>query len=69
MGTGLESMRNGAQDFLTKGDIDAQALERSIRYAIQRNEYRAHLSAAAVSMLMLAPIGLRNWELVAGRPS
>jgi DNA-binding NarL/FixJ family response regulator len=46
--TGLESLRNGAQDFLTKGAIDAPALERAIRYAIERSGFQAQLAAAAV---------------------
>jgi DNA-binding NarL/FixJ family response regulator len=46
--TGLESLRNGAQDYLTKGSLDASALERSIRYAIERKGFQAHLAAAAV---------------------
>ena len=33
----LDAMRAGAEDFLVKGQIAAKALERSIRYAIERN--------------------------------
>ncbi len=34
----LEAMRAGAADFLVKGDIDAIDLDRSIRYAIQKDQ-------------------------------
>ena len=40
----LAAMRAGAADYLTKGQIDAAVLERSIRYAIERkraNDERA----------------------------
>jgi PAS domain S-box-containing protein len=33
----LDAMEMGASDFLIKGDIDAQKLERSIRYSLERN--------------------------------
>ena len=33
----VEAMRAGAMDYLTKGRIDATILERSIRYAFERN--------------------------------
>src|SRR5437016_4479772 len=33
---GLEAVQSGAQDYLIKGQIDAQLLVRSIRYAIER---------------------------------
>ena len=46
----LQAMNVGAADYLVKGRIDAQVLERSIRYSIQRKEserqlrkYRDHL--------------------------
>jgi diguanylate cyclase (GGDEF)-like protein len=34
----LEAMRSGAADYLTKGQISASGLERSIRYAIERSK-------------------------------
>lgn len=33
----LEAMAAGAWDYLIKGQIDAQQLERSIRYAVERH--------------------------------
>ena len=32
----LEAMRGGADDYLTKGQINADLLERSLRYALER---------------------------------
>lgn len=37
-GLGPEAIREGAQDYLTKGSITADVLHRTIRYAIDRNE-------------------------------
>lgn len=34
----LEAMRLGADDYLIKGEIDAEKLERSIRYALERSD-------------------------------
>ena len=36
---GEESMAKGAQDFLVKGSFDAAALERSVRYAVERHQH------------------------------
>jgi len=33
----MQAMRAGASDYLVKGQVDAVLLERSIRYAIERN--------------------------------
>ncbi|MFW5708820.1 MAG: response regulator [Chloroflexota bacterium] len=35
---GIEAVQGGAQDYLTKGDIDSKLLRRSIRYAIERHD-------------------------------
>lgn len=47
---GIEAVQNGAQDYLTKGQLDSKVLVRSIRYAIERKrieeeqrEQRDHL--------------------------
>jgi signal transduction histidine kinase len=36
--TGLAAIREGAQDFLVKGEIDTNLLSRSIKYAVQRSQ-------------------------------
>lgn len=40
---GLQAVRDGAQDYLVKGRIDAEVLSRSIRYAIERKRAEAAL--------------------------
>jgi diguanylate cyclase (GGDEF)-like protein/PAS domain S-box-containing protein len=69
MGTGdidIEAMRAGAADYLVKGQLDTQVLERSIRYALEQNrtlralresEQRYALSARG------ANDGLWVWDL------
>src|SRR6266852_3002844 len=42
----IEAMKAGAADYLTKGQIDAELLERSIRYAIERQRDREALRQA-----------------------
>ncbi|MBF0156695.1 MAG: tetrathionate reductase family octaheme c-type cytochrome [Magnetococcales bacterium] len=43
---GPETVMNGAQDFLDKADIDAKKLLRSIRFALERDQFaRSHLSS------------------------
>lgn len=43
----LQSMQIGAQDYLTKEDIDQRTLIRSIRYAVERKRAEAKLSQLA----------------------
>lgn len=38
---GLEAVKDGAQDYLVKGEVDANLLQRSINYAIQRHRAEA----------------------------
>ena len=38
--TGVEALRKGAQDFISKGDFSSSTLERSIRFAIERQEHQ-----------------------------
>ena len=45
--TDLEAMRAGAADYLVKGQITAQVLERSIRYAIERKRAEEQILHAA----------------------
>jgi len=42
----LEAMKAGAADYLVKGQIDAQLLERSIRYAVERKRAEEELQRA-----------------------
>ncbi len=42
-----EAIRSGAADYLIKGHIDTQLLERTLRYAIERKRTEQHLSRLA----------------------
>lgn len=45
----LEAMQAGAADFLVKGQIDARLLERSIRYACERERLLRQIQAMSLS--------------------
>ena len=40
---GVEAVKMGAQDYLTKGSVDAELLERSIKYSIERKKVQIEL--------------------------
>ncbi|ELZ24411.1 signal-transducing histidine kinase [Halosimplex carlsbadense 2-9-1] len=40
----VEAIQSGAQDYLEKGDIDADRLVRSLRYAVERHEHERALA-------------------------
>lgn len=42
----LQAMRVGAEDYLVKGKLDANLLERAVRYALERAQTRAELREA-----------------------
>lgn len=44
---GLEAVKEGAEDFLTKGDLSPRILGRAIRYAIERHELKEKLEYLA----------------------
>lgn len=43
--TAVYSLKSGAQDYLIKGKIDGDILERSIRYAIERSQAAQHIES------------------------
>ena len=43
--TGMEAVRQGAQDFLTKGQVGGRLLARAIRYAMERKQAEQQLKA------------------------
>ena len=43
--TGMEALRQGAQDFLTKGQVGGRLLGRAIRYAMERKQTERQLKA------------------------
>jgi two-component system sensor histidine kinase UhpB len=64
----IDSLRNGAQDYIVKGQLDNDMLVRSIRYAIERNRveqelvesesrYRALMEQASDGIFVLDPSG------------
>jgi len=55
--TALQTLKNGAQDFLNKNDVTPEALSRSLRYAQQRKNIEQQLTFA------LGELERRNKEL------
>lgn len=49
----IDSLRHGAQDYLTKGSMDGPTLDRAIRYAIERKRNEEALHAAAEHQRLL----------------
>ena len=47
-GVGIEAVRRGAQDYLVKGNLDAETLERAITYAIERSRVEWQLAHQAM---------------------
>lgn len=47
LGIGNLAVRNGAQDFLVKGDFDGKSLARSIRYSVERHKAQADVDRLA----------------------
>lgn len=54
---GLRSIQHGAQDFLSKSELEANVLQRTVRYAIERKQMLRRLEQAQ----QMAKMG--NWEL------
>jgi diguanylate cyclase (GGDEF)-like protein len=65
-GTGVQAVRAGAQDYLIKGTMSADVLDRSLRYAIERTRVK---SALAHQALHDALTGLPNRTLLMERLS
>ncbi|MBS0201736.1 MAG: PAS domain S-box protein [Planctomycetes bacterium] len=62
----LQAVQAGAEDFLVKGRSHEQLLDRTLRYAIERNQTREALRERAVLATLTADIGLaftRNTSL------
>jgi two-component system cell cycle sensor histidine kinase/response regulator CckA len=68
----LQALKEGAQDYLTKGEIQAGNLQRAIRYAMERSaaektirqseeRFRATFEQAAVGIAHAAPDGRFLW--------
>ncbi|MFQ5956630.1 MAG: EAL domain-containing protein [Candidatus Brocadiales bacterium] len=55
----VEAVRQGAQDYLVKGQVDSNLLTRSIRYAIERKRTEDALKARAQQQAAVAKVGQR----------
>jgi two-component system cell cycle response regulator len=47
--TGIRALQQGAQDYLTKREVDARTLQRALRYALERHRLKAALSAQSLT--------------------
>lgn len=52
----LSAIRNGAQDYLVKGETDRQLLERTIGYALERHQLRQELEKSMERMRLAARV-------------
>ncbi len=65
---GAEAVREGAQDYLVKGTIDSPALERALRYAIERGRSARALEQSETLLCVAEEIArLGSWEWDARR--
>lgn len=65
--TGLESLREGAQDYLVKGAFDSRLLEHALLYAVERARAAAEAERRRRSDRLLASISQRLLNAPVGR--
>jgi two-component system cell cycle response regulator len=63
--TATQAVKDGAQDYLVKGTIDAEMLRRSISYAIERNRMQQELQALALRDELTGLLNRRGFEPIA----
>ena len=68
--TGIEVLREGAEDYLLKGELNARTLVRTIRYALTRHEAeekKRHSELLLAEAQQTAHIGSWEWDVQADR--
>lgn len=63
----LEVIRQGAQDYLLKSDLDGDKLERTLLYALERNRYRAVLHNLSLRDELTGLLNRRGFLSLAGQ--
>lgn len=62
----LETMANGAQDYLIKGEFDERLLAKSIQYSLERNRIRQSLTASNAryqNLFFNNPMPILIWDI------
>ena len=60
---GIKAVKAGAQDFLVKGDFDAEQLSKSLRYSIERKNVLSRLEEASKMLIMLTDVNSCDTQL------
>jgi diguanylate cyclase (GGDEF)-like protein len=63
----LEVIREGAQDYLLKSDLDGDKLERTLLYALERNRYRTVLHNLSLRDELTGLLNRRGFLSLAGQ--
>jgi len=67
---GLQAVREGAQDYLVKGQVDGKLLDRSLRYAIERKRAESAIARlAAITSALCDECGRKVAAPYGGRKS
>ncbi|MER3479520.1 MAG: hypothetical protein C4327_03290 [Meiothermus sp.] len=72
--TALQAVREGAQDYLIKGQVDGDTIARALRHGLERSRIQAELETQRQSLQVqislaveAAGIGLWEWDLASGK--
>jgi len=63
---GMQALHEGAQDYLTKGEIDARLLSRALRYAIERHRMQEALRNESLVDVLTGLYNRRGFLTLAG---
>jgi len=64
---GIQAVKEGAEDFLTKGDLSPRLLGRAVRYAIERNELKSQLEYFASHDALTGVLNRRYFNQMIGQ--